>query len=59
MPSTSKDTVEQELTRWYRFSDGAIGDRYALMELFLATVSTELKEPLRDAIIKETNYPLA
>lgn len=38
MPSTSKDTVEQELTRWHRFSDGAIGDRYALMELFLATV---------------------
>lgn len=59
MPSTSKDTVEQELTRWHRFSDGAIGDRYMLMELFLATVSTELKEPLRDAIIKETNYPLA
>ena len=39
-PSTSKDTVERELARWHRFSDGAIGDRYALMALFLATVST-------------------
>ena len=58
-PSTSKDTVERELDRWHRFSDGAIGDRYTLMVLFLATVSTELKEPLRDVITKETNYPRA
>ena len=59
MPSTSKDTVERELARWHRFSDGAIGDRYALMALFLATVSPELKEPLHDAIIKEIHCPLA
>lgn len=59
MPSTSKDTVEQELARWRRFSAGAIGDRYALMALFLATVSPELKEPLHDAIIKEIHCPLA
>ena len=45
--------MEQELARWRRFSDGAIGDRYALMTMFLATVSTELKEPLHDSIIKE------
>lgn len=51
--SKSKDTVDQELARWHRFSDSAIGDRYALMTLFLATVSTELKEPLHDSIIKE------
>jgi hypothetical protein len=51
--STSKDTVEQELSRWHRFSDGAIGDRYALMTLFLATVSPELNEPLHNSIIKE------
>jgi hypothetical protein len=59
MPSTSKDTVEQELARWRRFSAGAIGDRYALMALFLATVSSELKEPLHDSIIKEIHCPLA
>lgn len=58
-PSTSKDMVERELTRWHRFSDGAIGDRYALLTLFLATVSPELKEPLREAINNDTNYPLA
>ena len=51
--SKSKNTMEQELARWRRFSDGAIGDRYALMTMFLATVSTELKEPLHDSIIKE------
>lgn len=51
--------VERELTRWHRFSDGAIGDRYALLTLFLATVSPELKEPLREAINNDTNYPLA
>jgi len=57
--SKSKNTMEQELSRWHRFSDGAIGDRYALMTLFLATVSPELKEPLHDAIIKEIHCPLA
>jgi hypothetical protein len=47
------NTLEQELSRWHRFSDGAFGDRCALMTLFLATVSPELKEPLYDSIIKE------
>jgi len=51
--SKSKDIVEQELARWHRFSHGAIGDRYMLMTLFLATVSPELKEPLHNSIIKE------
>ena len=50
-------TLEQELSRWHRFSDGAFGDRYALATLFLATVSPELKEPLRDSIIKEIERP--
>ena len=49
----NNDTLERELARWHRFSDGAIGDRYALMTLFLATVSPELKEPLHNSIIKE------
>jgi hypothetical protein len=51
--SKSKNTIEQELARWHRFSDGAVGDRYALMTLFLATGSPELKEPLHYVIIKE------
>mgnify|MGYP007032364948 CR=1 FL=1 len=45
--------LDAELERWHRFSDGAIGNRYALMTLFLATVSPELKEPLHDVINKE------
>lgn len=52
-------SLDNEIARWRRFSDGAIGDRYTLMALFLATVSTELKEPLCDVITKETNYPRA
>lgn len=51
--SKSKDTVEQELARWHLFSDGAIGDRYALMTLFLATVSPELNANVYNAIINQ------
>jgi hypothetical protein len=51
--SKYKDTVEQELARWHRFSDGAIGDRYALMTLFLATVSPEINDKVHNAIINQ------
>ena len=45
--------MEQELARWHRFSDGAIGDRYALMTLFLATVSPEINDKVHNAIINQ------
>lgn len=57
--SNKSPSIDDEIARWHRFSDGAIGDSYALMALFLATVSPELKEPLRDTIIKEMERPIA
>lgn len=57
--SNKSPSLDDEIARWHRFGDGAIGDRYALMALFLATVSPELKEPLHDVITKEINFPRA
>jgi len=48
-------SFEQEMARWHRFIDGAIGNKYALMVLFLATVPPELNESLRKQIIEELN----
>jgi len=45
--------LEEELARWHWFSNGAIGDKYALLTLFLATVPPELKDLLREAIMEE------
>lgn len=39
--------VQKELDRWHNFSDGAIGNKYALMTLFVATVAPELKEEVQ------------
>ena len=55
--SNKSPSLDDEIARWHRFGDGAIGDRYALMALFLATVSPELKGPLHDVITKEFNFP--
>lgn len=46
-------TFDDEIARWHRFSDGAIGSKYALMTLFLATTPPELYGQLRETIISE------
>ena len=40
----------KELERWHKFLDGAIGDKTALMTLFITTVSPEHKEEVQDLI---------
>ena len=52
--SNKSPSLGDELARWHRFSDGAIGNNYALMTLFLATTPPELREQLRETIITET-----
>lgn len=48
-------TLDDEIARWHRFSDGAIGSKYALMTLFLATTPPELHGQLHETIISETD----
>jgi hypothetical protein len=45
--------VQKELDRWHNFSDGAIGNRQALMTLFIATVEPSLKGELQSLIRQE------
>lgn len=52
--SNKSPSLGDEIARWHRFSDGAIGNNYALMTLFLATTPPELREQLRETIISET-----
>jgi len=39
--------VQKEIDRWHHFANGAIGNKYALMTLFVATVAPELKEEVQ------------
>ena len=52
--SNGSPSLDDEMARWHRFSDGAIGSKFALMTLFLATTPPELREQLRDTIIPES-----
>ena len=52
--SNGSPSLDDEMARWHRFSDGAIGSKFALMTLFLATTPPELREQLRETIIPET-----
>ena len=52
--SNKSHSLDDEIARWHRFSDGAIGSKFALMTLFLATTPPELREQLRETIITET-----
>lgn len=45
--------LEEELARWHRFSDDAIGNKCTLLTLFVATVSPELKDTVHEAIMEE------
>ncbi len=45
--------VQKEIDRWHRFSNGAIGDKRALMYLFVATVMPEFKEEVQCNIEQE------
>jgi hypothetical protein len=45
--------VQKEIDRWHEFSNGAIGDKYTLMILFIATVAPELKAEVRSNIEPE------
>ena len=54
MSNKSPSLDDDEIARWHRFSDGAIGSKFALMTLFLATTPPELREQLRETIITET-----
>ena len=45
--------VQKELDRWHNFSDGEIGNRQALMTLFIATVEPSLKGELQSLIRQE------
>lgn len=55
MAAELKDpSLGDEIARWHRFSDDAIGSKFALMTLFLATTPPELREQLRETIITET-----
>lgn len=44
---------DEEIARWHRFSDGAIGSAGALLTLFLATAPPDLRERLHDTIMAE------
>lgn len=45
--------VQKVLDRWHNFSNGAIGDHYILMNLFVTTVKPSLKEELQALIMQE------
>ena len=45
--------IQKELDRWHNFSDGAIGNRQALMTLFITTVEPSLKGELQSLIRQE------
>ena len=45
--------VQKELDRWHNFANGAIGNKYALMALFIATVAPEFKEEVQCNIEEE------
>lgn len=49
----SMTEVQKEIDRWHEFSNGAIGDKYTLMILFIATVAPELKAEVRSNIEPE------
>ena len=51
--SKKSPSLDEEIARWHRFSDGAIGSKYALMTLFLATTPPELREQIHDTIIAD------
>lgn len=46
-------SFDEEIARWHRFSDGAIGNKVALMTLFLTTTPPDLRERLHDTIMTE------
>lgn len=52
--SNKSPSLGDEIARWHRLSDAAIGSKFALMTLFLATTPSELREQLRETIITET-----
>ena len=54
--SKQSPSFEEEIERWHRFSDGAIGSKFVLMTLFLATTPPELREQLREIIITKEFY---
>lgn len=45
--------VQKEIDRWHQFSNGAIGDKYTLMIVFIATVAPELKDEVQANIEPE------
>lgn len=45
--------VQKEIDRWHQFSNGAIGDKYTLMIVFIMTVAPELKDEVRANIEPE------
>lgn len=45
--------LEEEIERWHKVSDSAIGNKSALMTIFLATVKDDLKDKLQYVIMEE------
>ena len=45
--------VQKEIDRWHQFSNGAVGNKYVLMILFIATVAPEIKDEVRANIEPE------
>lgn len=45
--------VQKEIDRWHHFSNGAIGDKYTLMILFIVTVAPEIRDEVRANIEPE------
>ena len=44
-------SFDEELARWHRISNGAIGNKVSLLVVFLSTTPIELREQIRDAIM--------
>ena len=49
--SIQSPSLDEELARWRQLSKGAIGNKVALLVVFLATTPVELREQIREAIM--------
>jgi hypothetical protein len=49
--SIQSPSLDEELARWRQLSKGAIGNKVALLVVFLTTTPVELREQIREAIM--------
>ena len=48
--------IEEEIERWHKVSDCALGNKSSLVTLFLSTVKDDLKEQVQYCIEEELRH---